>query len=89
MYTQNVKLRGQSRLPLQRVRNLNSGKVYRTGAGRRALAGYNAMFDTVIVGGRTSGSIPCHSRRGELEDGAALSGRRGRRFHVGDGLATG
>src|SRR5258707_3169770 len=63
-------------------------KVCRTGAGRRALARYDAMFDTVIVGGRTRGSIPCHSPRGVLADGAALSGRTGRRFHVGDRLTT-
>src|SRR5260370_21720125 len=46
------------------------------------------MFDTVIVGGCASGSIPSRSRHGELEDSAALSGRRGRRFHVGGMLTT-
>src|SRR5260370_35994585 len=46
------------------------------------------MLDSVIVGGCASGSIPSRSRHGELEDSAALSGRRGRRFHVGGMLTT-
>jgi hypothetical protein len=46
------------------------------------------MFDTVVVGCRAIGSIPRHRRRGELENGAALSIRRGRRFYVCDVLVT-